>query len=221
MEEYYGIGNSEWADPQVWEEILLQAALHFEEPELDEGEVRGKRVRSIKRRHPNLAAGFLGESAIRSTKQVAAGKGDCWNVKTVILLYRQLVINVPPPIASVAVMKLTGDYTSKDIQPLKDEKMYDVGRAQGGAVQNTTVNQVFKFSARTTILQEDIWALGSLIPLITEIHETGGTPEDATLAGKDCLPKAGVVDGYRYGGLIPVGFEIFVSSKQEQTSVSS
>ena len=134
-------------------------------------------------------------------------------MKTVIPNYRQLVINVPPPIASVAVMKLTGDYTGEDIQPWKEEKMYDVGGAQGGAVQNTKVNQVFRFSARTTILQEDIWPLGGLIPLIIEIHDTGGTPEDATLARTDCLPRAGVVDGYRYGGLIPVGFEIYMSSK--------
>ena len=60
VDEYYGITNSEWADPQVWEEILLQAALHFEEREPDEEEARGARIRSIKRRHPNLAAGFLG-----------------------------------------------------------------------------------------------------------------------------------------------------------------
>ena len=118
-------------------------------------------MRSIKRRHPNLAACFLRESAISHTTQVAAGNGDCRNVKTVIPLYRQLVINVPPPIASVAVMKLTGDYTSKDIQPWKEEKMYDVGGAQGGAVQNTKVNQVFKVSARTSIPLEDIWALGA------------------------------------------------------------
>ena len=69
VEEYYGIANGEWADPQVWEEILLQAALQFEERELDEEEARGIRIRSIKRRHPNLAAGFLGENTVRNPRK--------------------------------------------------------------------------------------------------------------------------------------------------------
>lgn len=123
VEEFYGVSNNERADPQIWEEILLQAAFHFEEPEADEGEARGKPLRGIKRRQPNFLAGSLGESTIRNAKQVAAGEGDCRKVKTVIPYFKQSVINVPPPIAAVAVMRLTGDYGSKDIQPWKAEKM--------------------------------------------------------------------------------------------------
>lgn len=67
-------------------------------------------------------------------------------------------------------------------------------------MQSAEVNQVFKFSARTTIPQEDIWAPGGLTTFIAELQESGGTPDDTTVAGKDCLIKAGVNDGYRYGG---------------------
>ena len=60
VQEYYGIKNEEWADPQVLEEALRQAALHFEQGGKDEESLQEDkaRVRSTNRRHPNLPAGF-------------------------------------------------------------------------------------------------------------------------------------------------------------------
>ena len=52
--------------------------------------------------------------------------------------------------------------------------MYDLGDTQGTAVQNRKANQMFKLAARASIPQEDIWALGGLIPFVTELLETGG-----------------------------------------------
>ena len=91
-------------------------------------------IRSIKRRHPNLAAGFLGENTVKSAKQVTAGTTDCRTARMAIPSYKSLVINVPPRIAAFALMKLTGEYSSRDTQPWKAEQMYDVGGTQGTAV---------------------------------------------------------------------------------------
>ena len=75
---------------------------------------------------------------------------------------------------------------------------------------------MFKFAARASIPQEDIWALGGLIPFVTELLETGGTIEDATLAGREHLARAGIIDGYKHGGPIPMGIEIYINDKQEE-----
>ena len=145
-----------------------------------------------------------------------AGMTDCRKVRLVTPNYKSLVINVPHAIAAIALMKLTGDYSSRDIQLWKAEHMYDVGGTQGTAVHNRKTNQMFKFAARASIPQEDIWALGGLIPFVIELLETGGAVEDATLAGKEHLAKAGIIDGYKYGGPIPVGIEIYMNDKQEE-----